>query len=714
MPVRPRTADYIPLAQFPFQPAAAAHRTVSFCLRRRLLLAAICAASLFSLFLILSYTLKDVDADDDIEVILFPPDNSSASQTAYLSFQASPFALPNNTSLRQVHGILASSCLDRFFVAGEPCFESKPPPIDLVWTWVNGSDPLLVQAKELAIESYASDDPYRPKSTTAQDRQFRDHDELRHSLRSALAHFRPYSQRFHILTADFPIPAVEPNFTLSAAWRLGQVPQWLDVDSSTKHSWRDGNVELAIAHHAEIFSPYVGTNFNSLAIESQLMHLEDVSENFIYMNDDLYFAKPVTPTTFYTPAFGTVLHLQSELLVMPSPPTKTAQGEWRSMGTTNVLLSTRFGRRGRPYVAHEAKSVSAPLLHEIAQIWPGALADAASHRFRETRGGTGDVYVLFLATHFVVERAREALLWAWVVGRVGGLYGEWGPLQRRQAWEELGGEWLGDVEMAAEQGRGRDGRARIDVSAGRRETVEPERVKRVLRASGLNGVGQTRYIFSSLDGYAYGTLGTKGAPKFPSFSPSLRESSLPRCTLLYSECFALEGADSPSTVFTNIAFRFPQCGDCVITALVHASGTLGLSAFLPDPARVLPSTSSTSPQPPRDPVAHLPLVANWEDGNFALGAVMRTSGSAAGASVRAWTLQLLARYRYVIGGTPSVFERLSSPAQARAVLTRVERDANAALLCINDDVGMNDAEVGRVLNEWQARMWPARANWERT
>lgn len=78
-------------------------------------------------------------------------------------------------------------------------------------------------------------------------------------MRSVLTNFRQSAGRFHLLTADFGIPQAEPNVPFADDFRLGQVPQWLKVQNS---SWKDGRVQLATVHHAEIFEPYNDTNFN--------------------------------------------------------------------------------------------------------------------------------------------------------------------------------------------------------------------------------------------------------------------------------------------------------------------------------------------------------------------------------------------------------------------------------------------------------------------
>lgn len=116
-------------------------------------------------------------------------------------------------------------------------------------------------------------------------------------MRSVLANFRPYARKFHLITSDFQMPQelVSGNLSYSEDWRLGQLPQWLDFSNK---DWTDESIDLNLIRHAEIFKPYLGTNFNrsvgvsfrilfrlftnlacvSYAIESQFAHLENLTE----------------------------------------------------------------------------------------------------------------------------------------------------------------------------------------------------------------------------------------------------------------------------------------------------------------------------------------------------------------------------------------------------------------------------------------------------
>ena len=123
---------------------------------------------------------------------------------------------------------------------------------------------------------------------------------------------------------------------------------------------------------------------------------------------------------------------------------------------------------------HEAKAVSFALLQELALVWPEEIAETATHAFRETEAGKGDFYQMFILAHYTIERAREALLWSWVVGRIGKLDDTWGPEEAERAWRELGGS------------ESEENRDEVHVHANPRETLVKERVLKNLQEAGYD------------------------------------------------------------------------------------------------------------------------------------------------------------------------------------------------------------------------------------
>ena len=228
------------------------------------------------------------------------------------------------------------------------------------------------------------------------------------------------------------------------------------------------------------------------------------------------------------------------------------------------LLSRRFGHRNRPYHSHESKTLSTPLLREMAAMYTDALAVSARVRVRaDAASRVLNLHSLFLYVHFVVERHREALLWSWAVARM------------TQHAESNAGEWLDTAWLEV---GGEPGSETIDVKAKKRDTIElPTLEKRLGRSDGEHAFGF--FDFSSEDGFAYGSLGTRGLGRWP----DMRKAELPlkpgfnghphfKCQIVRKRCFPTrrdlaEGYTS-ADFFRHIAFTNFQCGDCSAYAIV--------------------------------------------------------------------------------------------------------------------------------------------------
>src|SRR5690606_16244627 len=120
-------------------------------------------------------------------------------------------------------------------------------PIDAVYTWVDDSDPKWQRerAKYCGAISRHSERSNHPE-------RFRNRDELRYSLRS-IEMYAPFIRQVFIVTS-------------------GQVPEWL----RTEHP------KITLVTHEEIYRDvrHLPT-FNSSGIETQLHHIEGLSEHFL-------------------------------------------------------------------------------------------------------------------------------------------------------------------------------------------------------------------------------------------------------------------------------------------------------------------------------------------------------------------------------------------------------------------------------------------------
>jgi len=223
--------------------------------------------------------------------------------------------------------------------------------------------------------------------------------------------------------------------------------------------------------------------------------------------------KDLHAADFHTSSFGLVFRLLSWPGLQSNPEeisTKPANGEWRPLEFTNFLLCKRFGFRTRPYPTHVAKVGALPLMQEMVRVWADEFATTARHKFR---GERGDAYMMFGFVHFVVERHREALLWTYVVGKIGGDRDEWGTEQRRRVWTDLG-VGGGTVDGSVVGGR------TVTVQVTKRKTLAEDRVRVALDATG-DALGGTQYLFCELCGFFRIVLPTRNVT--------------PTISLLYSE-----------------------------------------------------------------------------------------------------------------------------------------------------------------------------------
>lgn len=182
-----------------------------------------------------------------------------------------------------------------------------------------------------------------------------------------------------------------------------------------------------------------------------------------------------------------------------------------------------------------------------------------------------------------------------------------------------------------------------------------------------------------MDVFPYSMLNEENLLQWPRISGNntdheqLLRHSWANCKLVREKCFGSH--KEASAVFKHVAFDATECGDCsthlnflslalplnvftVINALLRASGTVGLSAFLPPAERVYsPSDPYGSPTPiPGDAPVFLPLTNNWRTTDFTLHNRLRAWGP---VRVREWVLRVMCRYKYVVGA--SFFLRSSPP-----------------------------------------------------
>lgn len=127
-------------------------------------------------------------------------------------------------------------------------------PIDLVYTWVNGTEPTFR-------------DTIRRYTKIIDENRFHEKNELKYSLRS-IEKFAPWLRHIYIITN-------------------GQIPAWLNLE----------HPRISIVSHGDICPPdlvgHMLPTFSSFVIETFIHRIPNLSQRFLYLNDDIFLGKPL-------------------------------------------------------------------------------------------------------------------------------------------------------------------------------------------------------------------------------------------------------------------------------------------------------------------------------------------------------------------------------------------------------------------------------------
>lgn len=217
--------------------------------------------------------------------------------------------------------------------------------IDMVFSWVDGSSAGYQEARSTLEADAVLGEGDRHEA------RYRQIEELKYALRSVHM-FAPWVRRIFIAT-DSPTPA----------W-LAEHPKVVLVRS--------------VDHFAD---PTVLPTHNSMAVESQLHHIEGLSEHFLYSNDDMFFGRPVSPDLFFT-AGGITRFVLSPTRIGLGESESARSGFENSARVNRRLLWERFGAFTTHHLEHNAAPLRRSVLAELNAEFPAEFAATAASTFR--------------------------------------------------------------------------------------------------------------------------------------------------------------------------------------------------------------------------------------------------------------------------------------------------------------------------------------------
>lgn len=222
-------------------------------------------------------------------------------------------------------------------------------PIDVVYTWVDGNDPAW-QERKRAAQNLGRHTRFTGDALNSS--RFDSHDELRYSLRS-IEMFAGWVRHIWLVTDR-------------------QVPRWL----------REEHPRLTVVDHREIFAdPAALPVFNSHAIESQLHHIEGMADKYLYLNDDVFFGRPVQPESFF---YGNgIMKLFPSYVVVDQGPRQASDIASTSAAKRNrELIESAFSRTFTNKTRHTPIPQSRSVLYEMEDRFPHVFDSVMRSRFR--------------------------------------------------------------------------------------------------------------------------------------------------------------------------------------------------------------------------------------------------------------------------------------------------------------------------------------------
>lgn len=253
----------------------------------------------------------------------------------------------------------------RLSVPGAPPPERGPArvesgfdePIDIVYTWVDSQDPAWreMASDYLDLEKLESD-LYTPT------------DELRYSLRSVEV-FAPWVHRVHILSNCAP-------------------PSWFKASDRVR--WVD---------HAAVAPAGSLPAFNSGAIDTYLHRIPDLTEHFLYLNDDFMLWDSVLPSLFFERDGRSIARLASNssvLYLQQLVDNDSAAPSQHSRVNAARLLEQRYGVFHTRVHGHVPYALRRSAMEELEREFD---AEMEATRASRTRQPTDVSFIPYLYHH---------------------------------------------------------------------------------------------------------------------------------------------------------------------------------------------------------------------------------------------------------------------------------------------------------------------------
>ena len=262
-------------------------------------------------------------------------------------------------------------------------------PIDAVIAWVDGEDPVH-KAKRKKYGNWAELD----NDEVGGDIRFTSVGEIKFCIASLLR-FAPFLRKIFVVT-----DSQNPN-----------------VSEFVSQHFPDTKTEIVIVDHKDIYAGYesVLPVFNSLSIETMLWRIPDLSEHYIYLNDDFLIVSPVTEDDFFQDGkaicYAEPFSVPLARLLRKIKPRRRGH---KIFGFKDSMLNAAdaVGQKWTfPYIGHIPLAMKRSLQEKFYNTNPEVLLSNMSPRFREPHQFNPQVlyYIIGVREGDCVIRPRKGI-----------------------------------------------------------------------------------------------------------------------------------------------------------------------------------------------------------------------------------------------------------------------------------------------------------------
>lgn len=230
--------------------------------------------------------------------------------------------------------------------------------IDMVYCWCDGNDPEFQKRKNY----YLAKEKGEHDSDSVGNHRFVDNEELRYSLRS-LNMYAPWIHHVYIVTDR-------------------QVPKWLNTDYE----------KVTVVDHSEIMPKEIIPCFSSPIIEQYITNIPELSECFLYGNDDMFFGRPIKPEFFFTSSGNPIVYVKYFEKFKYIGDEADFMNKYNSVSTwmkTNLnswkLLYNQYGKHEFYVLAHNIDAYRKTLFQESLKKYHDSLLRSIRSRFRNEK-----------------------------------------------------------------------------------------------------------------------------------------------------------------------------------------------------------------------------------------------------------------------------------------------------------------------------------------